>query len=244
MEKIAPKEKNLTVGRMVAENYKKAAIFKQYGIDFCCGGGISLEEACKLKNVDINEIQNILKEIDEEKIPVDENYESWELDELVDYIVDVHHSYVKKANSTVKEFVNRVKLVHGMNKPNVSEISDRFDALASELEHHMHKEEMILFPYIKELVKAKRENKTVGAPFGSIQNPIAMMLHEHDDAGNELEMIQKLTEDYTPPKGACSTHQVSYKQLEEYANDLMRHIHLENNILFPRILESEKSLNA
>ena len=137
-----------------------------------------------------------------------------------------------------------MKLVHGMNKPNVSEISDRFDALASELEHHMHKEEMILFPYIKELVKAKRENKTVSAPFGSIQNPIAMMLHEHDDAGNELEMIQKLTEDYTPPKGACSTHQVSYKQLEEYANDLMRHIHLENNILFPRILELEKSLNA
>ncbi len=235
-------EENKTVGKMVAEDYRKAEVFKRHRIDFCCGGNISLEQACQEKNADINAVQAELDEIDNRQAPPQEDFETYELDMLIDHIVGVHHIYVKKNNPTIREFVNRVKLVHGMNKPNVSEISDRFDALAAELDMHLQKEENILFPYIKEMVNAKREGRSIQAPFGTVQNPINMMLAEHDSAGNELEAIQQLTEDYTPPKGACATHKVSYGQLKEYADDLMRHIHLENNILFPKAIALEKEL--
>ena len=231
-----------TVGKMVAEDYRKAEVFKRHGIDFCCGGNIPLAQACQEKNADLDAVQAELDEIDNRQAPPQEDFESWELDMLIDHIVGVHHVYVKKANPSIKEFVNRVKMVHGDYKPNVSEISDRFDALAQELEMHMHKEEMILFPYIKQMVQAKKDGTSIMAPFGTVQNPINMMLAEHDDAGNELEILQKLTEDYTPPKGACATHKVSYGQLKEYADDLMRHIHLENNILFPKAIELEKEM--
>ena len=239
---MTPSTKEKTVGKMVAEDYRKAEVFKRHGIDFCCGGAIPLSQACAEKNVDQVAIQAELDEIDNRTTPPEEDFESWELDMLVDHIVGVHHVYVKKANPTIREFVNRVKLVHGDHKPNVSEISDHFDALADELDAHMHKEEMILFPYIKQMVQAKKEGSKINAPFGTVQNPVRMMLREHDSAGNELEIIQKLTENYTPPKGACATHTVSYGQLKEYADDLMRHIHLENNILFPKAIELEKEL--
>lgn len=231
-----------TVGKMVAEDYRKAEVFKRHGIDFCCGGNISLEQACTDKKANLLKVQEELNEIDNRQSAPEEDFESWELDMLVDHIVGVHHVYIKKANPTIKEFVNRVKLVHGDYKPNVTEISNRFDALAEELDAHMQKEEMILFPYIKQMVNAKKNGTSISAPFGTVQNPINMMLAEHDSAGNELEMIQKLTEDYVPPKGACATHKVSYGQLKEYADDLMRHIHLENNILFPKALALEKEL--
>ena len=235
-------KENKTVGKMVAEDYRKAEVFKRHGIDFCCGGNIPLSQACNEKNVDIDKIQIELDEVDNRQSAPEEDFQAWELDMLVDHIVGVHHVYVKKSNPTIREFVNRVKMVHGTQKPNVSEISDRFDELARELDSHMAKEESVLFPYIKEMVAAKKNGTTISAPFGTVQNPINMMLAEHDSAGNELEAIQKLTEDYTPPKGACATHKVSYGQLKEYADDLMRHIHLENNILFPRALELEKEL--
>lgn len=235
-------EATRTVGRMVADDFRKAEVFKRHGIDFCCGGNISLEQACEEKNVNIAAVQTELDEIDNRQAPPEEDFNSWELDMLIDHIVGVHHVYIKKSGPSIREFVNRVKTVHGMNKPNVSEISDRFDALVEELNAHMQKEEMILFPYIKQMLQAKKDGASISPPFGTVQNPINMMLEEHDSAGNELEALQKLTEDYTPPKGACATHTVSYGQLKEFADDLMRHIHLENNILFPKAVELEKTL--
>lgn len=236
------KLEELTVGKMVADDFRKAEVFKRHGIDFCCGGNIPLAQACAEKNADLAVVRSELEEIDKRQAPPQEDFNTWELDMLVDHIIGVHHVYVKKSSPTIREFVNRVKLVHGANKPNVSEISDRFDALAKELAMHMHKEEMVLFPYIKQMVNAKRTGGTVEAPFGTVRNPINMMLQEHDSAGNELEALQELTEDWTPPKGACATHKVSYGQLKEFADDLMQHIHLENNILFPKALELERSL--
>ena len=231
-----------TVAEIVTENIKTADVFKKNGIDFCCGGNISLAQACEEKKADINVVQAELDEIDNRQAPPKEDFGSYTLDMLIDHIVGVHHIYIKKNNPIIREFVNRVKLVHGINKPNVTEISDRFDVLSKELETHMQKEENILFPYIKELINAKKEGRAIQASFGAVQNPIKMMLAEHDSAGNELEEIQKLTEDYTPPKGACATHKVAYGHLKEYANDLMHHIHLENNILFPKAIALEKEL--
>jgi regulator of cell morphogenesis and NO signaling len=232
-----------TVGKMVAEDYRKAEVFKRHGIDFCCGGNIPLDQACAEKNADFGVVIKELEEIDNRMAPKDENFESWEPDMLIDHIVGVHHVYVKKNSSVIREFVNRVKLVHGEHKPNVSEISNRFDGLVVELESHMHKEENILFPYIKQMQLAKKTGSSINAPFGTVQNPINMMLMEHDSAGNELEALQQLTEDYNPPKGACATHVVSYGHLKDFADDLMRHIHLENNILFPKALALEEELN-
>ena len=235
-------ETTRTVGQLVADDFRKAEVFKRHGIDFCCGGNIPLAQACAEKNADMQTVQAELEEIDNKRSAAQEDFNSWELGLLIDHIVGVHHVYVKKANPTIREFVNRVKTVHGENKPNVAEISHRFDALAQELEQHMHKEEMILFPYIKQMVQAKKDGTKLDPPFGTVQNPINMMLEEHDSAGNELEALQKLTEDFTPPKGACATHKVSYEQLKEFADDLMRHIHLENNILFPKAVALESSL--
>lgn len=232
-----------TVGRIVAKDYRKASVFKKYDIDFCCGGGISVEEACRLKNANYDQVLQELGKIDQQNKSEDVDYNTWELDDLVDHIIDVHHKYVKEQTPIVAQFVNRVKLVHGANKPNVSDIADHFNALADELSMHMHKEEMVLFPYIKQLVEAKENGENIQSPFGTIQNPIRMMLAEHESAGNELETLRKLTESYHPPKGACATHTVSYGHLKDFEEDLIQHIHLENNILFPKAIALEEELS-
>ena len=235
-------ENPTTVGRLVAEDYRKANVFKSFGIDFCCGGGISLEKACEIYKVDLDELKGALAKIDATVENKAKDFDSWPMDKLVDYIVDEHHAYVKSAIPIVREYVNKVKSVHGENKPNVSEIADLFNALADELTAHLQKEEMMLFPYIKQLEAAKNGSAFGGSPFGSVSNPISMMMHEHDNAGEILHEIEDLTEGYNPPVGACATHTVSYATLKEFGDDLMTHIHLENNILFPKAIAVEKEL--
>jgi len=234
---------NKTVGEIVAEDYRKASVFKKNNIDFCCGGGQSLEQACKTAMVDLNDIVDSLLLVESEFNDPDKDYHSWPLDKLIDYILNVHHAYVKENTFVISQFENKVKWVHGKNKPNVSDIADHYNLLAEELISHMRKEEMILFPYINQLVENKRtKTKQIASQFGTIQNPINMMLAEHDSAGEELEVIRKLTNDFKPPSGACATHTVSYGHLKDFEADLLQHIHLENNILFPRAIELENEL--
>ncbi len=235
-------QKPETVGRMVAEDYRKAVVFKSFGIDFCCGGGVTLEKACDVYKADIKELKSALAKVDASTENKAEDFDNWPIGKLLDYIVDEHHSYVKNAIPIVREFVDKVKSVHGENKPNVSEIADLFNALADELTLHLQKEEIILFPYIKKMVAAKNSEIPEGAHFGGVSNPINAMLHEHDDAGEVLAKLEELTEGYNPPVGACATHTVSYATLKEFGDDLMTHIHLENNILFPKALLLEKEL--
>jgi len=173
------------------------------------------------------------------------DFNAWDLDFLTDYIINTHHKYVLEANQLVIQYSDKVAKVHGHHYTEVVKINELFHAIANELTAHMQKEEMILFPYIKQLALAKKNgNALEPSHFGTIQNPINMMEAEHDDAGNIIKEISKLSNKFTPPESACNTFRALYSKLEEYQNDLFQHIHLENNILFPKAIKLEKELMA
>ena len=233
-----------SIGEMVAEDYRKAEVFKKFGIDFCCGGKDSLDKTCNNMGIDLTEVKNALKQLDEQQHrQPSQDYNNWELDFLIDYIINTHHKYVSEALPLLDEFSTKVASVHGDAHPEVIEIASYYQAVANELRMHMHKEEVILFPYIKQLTIAKRNNETLQpSPFGSIKNPINMMEAEHESAGGAMAAINELSNGYNPPEEACNTYRVLYAKLQEFENDLHQHIHLENNILFPKAINLEVEL--
>ena len=232
-----------TIGELVSSDYRKAEVFKKFGLDFCCGGKKTLSKACEEKGLDIVEIEKELKSLESTDTNKSENYTEWELDFLADYILNTHHKYVSKAIPVIFEYTQKVAKVHGNRHPEVIDIADKFLDVAQELNSHMVKEEELLFPYIKEMEKAQKENAKLSIPsFGSIKNPIRMMEFEHENAGGVLEFIKKLANNYTPPDDACTTYRLSYAKLQEFEEDLHKHIHLENNILFPKAIELEAKL--
>lgn len=234
--------KDKTVGDTVTENIKAAHIFKKYGIDFCCGGGISIEKACEKKNVDFSQLEEELSVVDAAQKAYD--YKSWELGFLIDHIINVHHTYVQDSIPLILEYSSRVAKVHGHHYTEVLEINELFVAVAEELTSHLQKEEVILFPYIKKMVALKGEEKIETPPFGSVNNPVEMMEQEHEIAGDIFKKIAGLTNNYTPPEDACNTFRALYAKLEEFEQDLHQHIHLENNILFVKAIQLEKELNS
>ena len=232
-----------TVADMVTENIQTAHIFKKYGIDFCCGGGISIEKACQKANVDYELLAADLLNV-ENKITRATDYNSWQLDFLADHIVNVHHSYVEENIPLLLQYSERVAKVHGHHYTELLEIKDLVREVAGELSAHLKKEELILFPFIKKMVNAKTEGKELATPnFGTVDNPIKMMEAEHEDAGELFRQIALLSNNYTPPQGACNTYRAFFAKLEEFEQDLHQHVHLENNILFPKSLKLEKELN-
>lgn len=235
-------EETLTIADIVSKNIKSAHVFKKFGIDFCCGGGISIEKACENKNININELLQELKTIDDAVVP-SQNYNLWELDFLIDYIINNHHTYVKNSLTLIDEYAAKVSKVHGIAYPEVVQIEHIFKHVAEELTGHMYKEEIVLFPYIKKCVAAKRIHSEIKNPsFGPIQNPIHMMQQEHEQVGNMLKEIAQLSNQYNPPIGACNTFRALYAKLDEFEQDLHIHVHLENNILFPKATLLEISL--
>ncbi len=231
-----------TVAEIVTENIKTADIFKKNGIDFCCGGNVNVQDVCKKKGVDFGVVKEEILNIG--KAPTgSQDFNTWDLDFLADYIINTHHKYVLEANQLIIQYSDKVAKVHGHHYAETVEINHLFHEIVSELNMHMHKEEMMLFPFIKELAKAKKDGvKVMQPPFGTIQNPINMMEAEHTGAGDILGKIAELTNNYNPPAEACNTFRALYAKLEEYQNDLFQHIHLENNILFPKAIELENEL--
>ena len=237
-------KENLTVAEVVTHNIKAGDVFQKNGIDFCCGGNVALKAICEKNKISFDTVVQDL-EVALNEVSTAHNYDSWDLDFLSEYIINTHHKYVQEATVALIQYSDKVARVHGDNHPEVVEINKDFHALAQELEMHMHKEEMILFPFIKQLANAKKNNLTLAQPhFGTIQNPINMMEAEHDGAGDIIKNIKSLTNDFTPPEGACNTFKLLYSKLEEFQNDLFQHIHLENNILFPKAIRMEKELFA
>lgn len=232
------------VADIVAENIKTAHVFKKHGIDFCCGGGISIEKACEKKKIDLDTILEDLSNIETNVLP-SQNFNNWDLDFLADYIVNTHHAYVVEAIGLIEAYAARVAKVHGHAEPAVVKIYGLFQEVAQELTDHMKKEEKILFPYIKNLAAAKKD-KALWAkpPFGTVANPINMMEHEHVVVGDWLKEIALLSNNYTPPQWACNTFKALYAKLDEFEQDLHIHIHLENNILFPKAIQIEKKLES
>ena len=228
-----------TIAEIVTEDFKKAAVFKKYGIDFCCGGKKSLKSVCEKKRLNLNEIIEELAQVDTRTESEIDQYNKWRLDHLVEHIVSKHHTYVSEQIPIIKAFITKVSRVHGEAHPETKTIAILFEQVAQELEHHMMKEERILFPYIKSLAQGKNVEEM---PFGSIQNPITMMEKEHEGAGLLFEKIGELTNNFTPPAYACNTFKASYHLLKEFENDLHVHIHLENNILFPKAIQLEHQI--
>lgn len=229
------------IGEIVSEDYRKAEVFKKYQLDFCCGGKKTVEQACDEKNIDLSALQFDLYEMDQRNFASGHSYNQWSPDFLIDYIVNTHHAYVREAIPVLMEYTRKVAKVHGENHPEVILIAENFYEAAQELIEHMAKEENILFPYIKQLWTAVKQSSEAAQPiFGSVQNPINMMEHEHETVGTIFKSIRALSNNFTPPEGACMTYKVSFLKLNEFEEDLHRHIHLENNILFPKSIQLEK----
>ena len=229
------------IGDIVAADFRTAAIFKKYGIDFCCKGGRTIEEACSPKSLDKDQIYS-----DIENLPKTDgnsiDFNSWPLDLLADYVEKTHHRYVEEKTPVLQQFLDKLCKVHGGGHPELFEIRDLFFASAQDLAAHMKKEELILFPFIKQMVEAKKNGEPLPAPrFGTVENPVAMMKHEHEAEGERFVKIAELTNNYEFPDDACGTYQVTYRMLEDFQNDLHKHIHLENNILFPKAIAMEKT---
>jgi len=169
----------------------------------------------------------------------------WPLDLLANYIVRIHHQYVRDKTLMLLQFLDKIAKVHGDHHPELHEVNRIFQESARDLTSHFVKEENVLFPYIEQLVRAKQSGQPLGEiPFGTVENPVAMMMHEHSVEGDRFEEIVKLTNNYTVPADACNTYRVSFQMLQEFENDLNRHIHLENNILFPKAIALEKELRG
>ena len=233
----------LTVGELVVDDYRKAEILGKFGIDFCCGGNKTLKEACDDKGIDIANVEEALSEVYNMTQTRQHDFKNWNLDFLIDYIVNTHHKYVEEALPMLDEFSIRVATVHGESRPELMEIARYFKGISEELKLHMHKEEEILFPYIKKLSEAKNLNRKIEAsPFGSIENVINMMETEHTAVGEDFHKINDLSNSYTPPADGCSSYKLLYSKLDEFERDLHQHIHLENNILFPKAIKMEKEL--
>lgn len=234
--------RNDIIGQLVADNYRYAGVFKKAGVDFCCNGNRTIGEACEKKSIDE---ETLIKELDEAANSYQDtsiDFKSWPLDLLVDYIEKRHHRYVEQKIPEIKPFLAKVVRVHGERHPELKEIETLFLDSAGELTKHMKKEELILFPFIKDLVKSKSSGEGTFAPFGTVQNPISMMMSEHDVEGERFRQIAALTDNYTPPADACNTYRVTFSLLQEFEDDLHTHIHLENNILFPKSIELESEL--
>lgn len=241
--KLSPGDKESTIGELVTKDYRRAEVFKKYGLDFCCGGKKTLLQVCTAKRLDIVQIEKELSELDHVSVLPSEDYGNWDISFLADYILNTHHKYVKHAIPVIYEYTQKVAKVHGEEHPETIAIAEKYLMIVDELNRHMCKEEDVLFPYIKHLSVANNNRmKVEPSPFGTVENPINMMEHEHDIVGNMIGQIRELSNNYTPPADACTTYKLCYSKLREFEEDLHKHIHLENNILFPKAIKLEKEL--
>ncbi len=225
------------VGNIVAQDYRTASVFKSHKIDFCCKGGRSLSDVCEKQQINVKAMINQLEEATATASSEFINFQSWDMDLLVAYIEKKHHRYVNQKIPEIKSFLHKVTRVHGERHPELFEVEALFNASSLDLLAHMEKEEKILFPYLKMLAL---DNAALAPNFGTVQNPISMMMQEHDHEGERFRMISKLTNNYTPPPDACTTYRVVFAMLAEFEEDLHRHIHLENNVLFPKAVAAER----
>jgi regulator of cell morphogenesis and NO signaling len=219
--------KTKTIAEIVSNDISTASVFKKYKLDFCCGGGKTVENACKKENINIDDVVNDLLNNNPKKEAPNLNFKDWSAEFLADYIVYVHHTYIKQNLSIISEFADKVANVHGQHEPKTIEIAQIFSTISSELTSHMGKEEFILFPAIK----AKADNPN----FEFDEKTLSLVKEEHEEVGTMIKKIQELSSDFTPPEWACNTFKALYFKLEEFTNDLYQHIHLENNILFPKV---------
>lgn len=219
--------KNKTIAEIVSADISTASVFKKYKLDFCCGGGKTVENACKKANINVDDVVRDLLNNKPKNDAPNLNFKDWGAEFLADYIVYVHHTYIKQNLAVISEFAEKVASVHGQHEPRTIEIATLFSNISKELTTHMGKEEGILFPAIKA--------KEADYNFQIDEKTLSLTEDEHEEVGTMIKKIQELSDNFTTPEWACNTFKALYFKLEEFTNDLYQHIHLENNILFPKV---------
>src|SRR5690554_7134156 len=235
---------NTTIGEIVAHDFRTAALFSKLGIDFCCRGNRTLEEVSQKNSLEASSLQRDLEEILQKTESGSIDFKSWPLDLLADYVEKTHHRYIEEKTPVLLAFLSKLCKVHGERHPELFEINRLFTESAQDLAAHLKKEELILFPFIRKMVASQISGRPLEAPhFGTVDNPIAMMKHEHDTEGERFREIAKLTDQYNPPADACNTYRTTFMMLKDFEEDLHKHIHIENNILFVKAQELEQTFH-
>jgi len=232
----------MTVRDVALQVPQSTRLFESLKIDYCCGGNQPLGQACASAGVDVDDVMEMLAGVESNEAGV-LDFQNASLPELITHILDTHHVFTKAEMDRLESLTDKVLNAHGGNHPELIHLDELLTRLCDDLKPHMFKEEQILFPYMMALVQAADQNRPVPfAPFGTVNNPIRMMMREHDTAGEILREMRLLTSDYKVPADACISYQTLYQALENFEKDLHQHIHLENNILFPKALDLERKL--
>jgi regulator of cell morphogenesis and NO signaling len=223
-----------TLAQIVTENHKAATVFEKYKLDFCCKGKRSLAVACEEKQLQADAVAAEIENISQQPLQIINDFNSFSLTELVEYIVSTHHAYTKRELPQIFAYLQKVSSKHGERHNELYRIFESFANLKEEMEMHMRKEELILFPRIEELETGTGQPGGLGM---NIQAPINVMEDEHEHAGNLMEKIRLCSNNYTPPEDACTTYRLAFAALHALEKDLHEHVHLENNILFPKAIK-------
>jgi len=222
-----------TLASIVTQNHQVVPVLEKHHLDFCCKGKTTLKASCKEKGISVEELIAELENVTNKDAKFQQPFNEMTAEQLIGYILIHHHFYVKQSMPSILSHVEKVAEKHGARFPNMVKVFQLFKAINEEMTLHMQKEEKVLFPRIKEIEVLLKENKKISVYGGYINNPISVMEHEHDHAGAVMAEISALTNNYTPPEDACTTFKVSLTQLKEFEEDLHKHVHLENYILFP-----------
>ena len=228
------------VSEIVSENFTAARVFKGFGIDFCCHGNVELGVACNNLQLPLEEVVSALTE-NAAKGEVGIPFHSWPLDLLIDYILKIHHRGIRSQGPELLSLLDKVTSVHGGAHPELKELQHLVALSLEDLESHLQKEENVLFPFFLDLFAASENHHHISPMHcGTVQNPIRVMHQEHENEGERYFHIKELTNNFTPPADACATYTLMLGELERFVDNLFEHIHLENNILFPRFVELEE----
>ena len=233
---------NTTVRQFALEMPNATRIFETLKIDYCCGGNVPLDEACNAAGVAVDSVMRLLEESAKKgsQNGARTDFQKAPLSELTSYIVDKHHAFTRQEMDRLRALLDKVCSAHGQNHPELLTVQALFRELCMDLTPHMFKEEQMLFPYIERMEEAAKNGHEISPPpFGTVRNPVRMMMMEHDTAGDLLRKLRETSSDYTVPKDGCISYQTLYQAMEAFEQDLHQHIHLENNVLFPRAVEME-----
>ncbi|MDD2466259.1 MAG: iron-sulfur cluster repair di-iron protein [Desulfobulbus sp.] len=226
-----------TIGEIVADDYRTAKVFEDHGVDFCCGGKVALSEICRDKGIELAAIEQEIEAVKAASLDRSLNYSAWELPFLIDFIVNTHHSYLKETMGQTAEYAGKIADVHGTNHPEVIEIAEIFTKIVTDLTDHLKYEEELFFPAIKRLDSAKKSQEVPDKKdLESIRVGLEKLHREHEEVGDAIHRIRHLAKEYEIPGDVCNTFMVTYQKLKEFEDDLHKHVHLENNILFPKAL--------
>jgi len=224
-----------TIGEIVADDYRTARVFEKYGIDFCCGGKVALAATCREKGINLAAIAGELDAAKSTPVARSQNYASWALPFLIDYIINIHHAYIKENTSQIAAYTRKIVDVHGANHAELIEIATIFDKIAIDLTAHLRDEEDGFFPAIQRAyAKRNAESSVDSKDIEIIKVSLEKLSREHEEVGNAIHTIRYLAKEYAIPADVCNTFVLTYRKLKEFEDDLHTHVHLENNILFPK----------